>query len=314
MVLATITSGSYASAVMAEELAPNTRVAYGKAWANFTRWCDGRHLVPFDATDEDVSTWMVSLAKDGLHPGTVSIYKSGVNKAFELQGLRSPCKTPLIKATMRIVRRDYRQPSHAVAALVDWQVAKMIQRCPPTTIGRRDAAVLSVGFACALRRSELTALTVEDVRFLDDDLDRFSRMMVTVRQSKTDQQGVGQVIPVINGVNIVPILHLKRWLEISGIESGLIFRTLKRGGKVTDRGLHTSDVPRLIKHYAGMAGIDARRVSGHSLRAGFVTSAAMAQARPDKIMSVTRHTSIDMVMKYTRDANLFDSHAGEGFL
>ncbi len=319
MTLAVIEQTTYTSAVFAQELAPNTRAAYRKGWSSFCCWCADRGIEPLTATDEDVSGWMVCLARDGsngtpLHPGTVSLYKSGVNKMFEIHGLASPTKSPLIKATMKVLKRDHWQPSHAVQALRDFQVQRMIALCPSTLLGQRDSAILSIGFACALRRSELIGLRVGDLRFVDDEADQYARMMVTVRQSKTDQAGLGQVIPVINGTNITPISHLRRWLDNSGITEGYLFRAMKRGGHLRESGLHASDVPRLVKHYARLAGYDPTVYSGHSLRAGFVTSAAVHGARTDKIMAVTRHTSLDMVLKYTRDANLFDSHAGEGFL
>ena len=319
MTLAVIERPSYTSAIFAKELAVNTRLAYQKGWASFSEWCAERGQEPLKATDEDVSAWMIGLAQgeangSRLHPGTVQLYKSGVNKMFEVHGLASPCKSPLIKATMKVVKRDYWQPSRAVEALRDYQVQRMITLCPSSPIGYRDAAIMALGFACALRRSELIGLQVADCRFLDDETDQYARMIVTVRQSKTDQAGDGHTIPVINGNHITPITHLRRWLDSSGVAEGYLFRAMKRGGTLRESGLHTSDIPRLVKKYARMAGYDSRVVSGHSLRAGFVTSAAVHQARPDKIMAVTRHTSLDMIMKYTRDANLFDSHAGEGFL
>lgn len=314
MTLATMQQPSYAAMVFAEELAPNTRIAYRKGWTSFEQWCTAEAVEPLTATDEDVSRWMVHLAATRLHPGTISLYRSAVNKAFEVHGLPSPVKTPLIRATMKMVRRDYWQRSHAVEALRDYQVARMISRCPVSAIGYRDAAILALGFACALRRSELIGLDMADIRFLDDEADSFSRMIVTVRQSKTDQGGAGQSIPVINGNQIQPLTHLRRWLATAGITDGPVFRSMKRGGVIKESRLHNTDVPRIVKHYAKAAGYDPKVYSGHSLRAGFVTSAAVHQARPDKIMAITRHTSLDMVMKYTRDANLFEAHAGEGFL
>ena len=316
MTLPEIVRPSYASQVYGAELAPNTREAYRKGWERFERWCADEGVHPLRASDEDVSRWLIHLAAiGGLHPGSIGIYRSAVNKSYEIHGLSSPVKSPLVRATMRIVRRDYWQRSHAVEALRDHHVAKMISLCPSSLIGYRDAAILAIGFSCALRRSELIGLAVQDVRFLDDEEeDSHSKMIVTVRQSKTDQSGAGQSIPVIDGNKIRPITRLRRWLDRAEIAEGRIFRTMKRGGRVQSSGLHPSDVPRLIKHYAQLAGLDPGVFSGHSLRAGFVTSAAAHRVRPDKIMSITRHTSLDMVLKYTRDADLFDAHAGESFL
>ena len=307
--------------VFAQELAPNTRLAYAKGWRSFEDFCHGRGVEPLRADAAVVSEWLLYLTYDipqgrtkPLHPGTISLYKSGVNKAFEIAGFASPCDDPLVRATVKISRRDNPQPTRQVAALREYQVSAMLSASPATVIGQRDAALIALGYAAALRRSELIALQVKDVSFLDEETDAHARVLVTVRQSKTDQAGHGHVIPVINGTRIMPVTRLRRWLEASGISDGYLFRTMRRGGALRPNGLHTSDVPRIVKHYVGLIGGDSSVVSGHSLRAGFVTSAAAHQARIDKIMEVTRHTSIDMILKYTRDANQFDAHAGEGFM
>lgn len=78
--------------------------------------------------------------------------------------------------------------------------------------------------------------------------------------------------------------------------------------------MHHSDIPRIVKHYAGLIGLNPKDIAGHSLRAGFVTSAAVHHARLDKIMAVTRHRSPSTVMGYIRDADAFEDHAGQGFL
>ena len=245
----TLARNNYSQAIFAQELSENTRIAYKKGWESFVEYCAEIGVEPLQAAPQTVSSWMLYLSKTvsangvkPLHPGTISMYKSGVNKAFEVNGLLSPCKDPLVKATMKICRRENAQPSNAVAPLRDYQVKAMIEACPKTPIGYRDAAILAVGFACALRRSELIALQVADCRFLDEDADQYARMLVTVRQSKTDQAGRGQVIPVINGSNIMPITRLRRHLDASGITDGYLFRTMKRGGSL--RGRRTSHVGR----------------------------------------------------------------------
>ena len=111
-----------------------------------------------------------------------------------------------------------------------------------------------------------------------------------------------------------PIQRLQDWLEVSGITDGPVFQTMRRGGKLRGRPMHHSDIPRLVKHYAKLSGLDEKEISGHSLRAGFVTSAACHNARLDKIMEITRHTNPSTVMKYIRDADSFTDHAGEKFL
>ncbi|MDE2842168.1 MAG: site-specific integrase [Chloroflexota bacterium] len=199
-------------------------------------------------------------------------------------------------------------------ALREYHIEAMMQACPNTLIGKRDAAIIALGFAGALRRSELCGLHVDDLEFLDSGEAREDRMILTIRHSKTDQQGKGQRIPILDGNGIRPIERLRLWLESSGITSGPLFQTMKRGGYLRGNPLHHSDVPRIVKHYAALIGLDPKDVAGHSLRAGFVTSAAVHHARLDRIMSVTRHTNPSTVMRYIREADAFADHAGRHFL
>ena len=313
---------SFRQRMFALELAPNTRRAYQKGWDSFQSFCLTLGIEdPLDADEQTVAQWLVHISstpsKRGdkpLHPGTVKMYRSGVNKAFDIAGRQSPCRHPLVNATMKVVSRDNAQPSHVVQPLREYHVEAMLKACPSSPIGYRDAAMIALGFSAALRRSELIALQFDDVEFLDDEDDEETKLILHIRQSKTDQLARGHQIPVINGKRIRPVSRLNRWLNVSGVSDGFLFRTMKRGGTLRGKMLHNSDYPRIIKHYAALVGCDPKMVSGHSLRAGFVTSAASHRARIDKIMSVTRHTSIDMVMRYTRDADLFSDHAGAGFL
>ena len=185
----------------------------------------------------------------------------------------------------------------------------MLRSCGSGLHGVRDAALLSLGFAAALRRSELCALRVSDL-----ERNKAGGMTVHVRQSKTDPNGTGQKIAVIEGKSIRPIAHLERWLRESGIGEGFTFQTLLGGDTPSGRPLDPGDVARVVKRHARRTGLNPQEYSGHSLRAGFVTSAAAHHARLDKIMEVTRHKSAETVMKYIRDEESFVDHAGAAFL
>ena len=108
--------------------------------------------------------------------------------------------------------------------------------------------------------------------------------------------------------------RVRAWLKVAGIRDGFLFQTFRRGGLPSGRAIDHSEVPRLVKKYAAKIGLDPAEYSGHSLRAGFVTSAVAHRARLDKIMEVTRHKNPATVMQYIRDANAFESHAGADFL
>ena len=119
---------------------------------------------------------------------------------------------------------------------------------------------------------------------------------------------------VIEGRAIRPIQRVERWLRAARIRKGYIFQTLMRGGVPSGRPLDPGDVARIVKRHARRIGLNPREYSGHSLRAGFVTSAAVHHARIDKIMEVTRHRSAETVLKYMRDEESFVDHAGASFL
>ena len=119
---------------------------------------------------------------------------------------------------------------------------------------------------------------------------------------------------ILDGRTIRPVKRIRLWLESSGITRGPLFQTMKRGGHLRGKPMHHSDIPRILKCYAAHVGLDPKHIAGHSLRAGFVTSAAVHHARLDKIMAVSRHTNPATVMGYIRDADAFADHAGQSFL
>ena len=309
--------------VLSSAVAPNTRVAYSKGWACFTAYCTRERIAdPLSASPEIVARFLLDCAtrpRSGrttpLSMGTVFLYSSAVAKRFTEVGRTSPTHHPTVRATVRGLSRLKGTAPRRVKALREGHVRAMIAQCPDSVIGTRDAALLALGFAAALRRSELCALRVDDLTIIPPGREQHSsRMLLLIRRSKTDQNGKGQTIAVPEGKSIKPIDCVQAWLSAARITRGPLFRTMKRGGAVQERPLHHSDVPRLIKRYGALIGLDPRELSGHSLRAGFVTSAAAHHARLDKIMAVTRHTDPATVMNYIRDADAFCDHAGNAFL
>ena len=307
---------------LSSELSDNTRIAYQKGWSRFVEYCTAEHIAdPLSASPEEVARFFVHLATEpspasgvALSMGTVTLYKSAVNKKFVDAGGQSPTSHPVVRATLKGLARLKGSASRRVDALREYHIEAMLDACPDTVIGHRDAAIIAVGFAGALRRSEICNLNVDDVEFIDTEEDGGERMLLTVRRSKTDQIGAGQRIPIPDGRSIRPIRRLRLWLRLSGITKGPLFQTMKRGGHLRGKPMHHSDIPRIVKRYAALIGLNPKDIAGHSLRAGFVTSAAVHHARLDKIMEVTRHTNPATVLRYMRDADVFSDHAGQDFL
>lgn len=308
--------------VLSSALANNTRIAYDKGWRCLEDYCLNKGIDPFSATPEEIIDFIIELAtcpspKSGrnLSMGTIALYRSGINKKYAEIGKISPANHPRVNAVFKGLARIRGTASRQVKALREHHIKKMLDQCGDTLIGLRDAAIIAIGFAGALRRSEICGLTTDDVEFIKPLKGGDSKkMFIYIRRSKTDQQGKGQKIAIPEGKYLKPIERLQVWLQASGIVQGHLFQTMKRGGKLRGLPMHHSDIPRLVKHYAGLIGLDSKEVSGHSLRAGFVTSAAVHHARLDKIMEITRHSNPQTVMRYIRDADCFRDHAGEKFL
>src|SRR5690606_20413566 len=146
-----------------------------------------------------------------------------------------------------------------------------------------DRALLLVGFAGAFRRSELAALTVDDLTFGADGVD------VLIRRSKTDQEGQGQTVAIPHGLHLKPVEALRDWLSAAAITAGPIFRAVSRSGRLAEEAITGHTVANVVKRYAKLAGLEVSGFSGHSLRAGFVTSAADRGAYLNRIMDVSRH-------------------------
>ena len=172
----------------------------------------------------------------------------------------------------------------------------------------RDRALLLLGFASAMRRSELVALDIEDIEFVSEGL------RVTIRNSKTDQEGHGTVIAIPHGLVACPVAALTAWIEAAGIMAGPIFRPIAKGQHIQDTRLTDRSVANIIKAHAARAGLDPASFAGHSLRSGFLTSAAARGASIFKMANQSRHRSMDTLRGYVRDAEIFKDHAGTGLL
>jgi integrase len=184
----------------------------------------------------------------------------------------------------------------------------MIDAAAAGLMGARDRALMLLGFAGAFRRSELGALDVADCSFGRDGL------TVTLRRSKTDQEGAGRKVGIPYGSNpdTCPVRTLEAWLEAASIASGPVFRSISRHGKLQPGVLSPIDVARVVKKLAERAGLDPAKYAGHSLRAGHATSAAIAGASERSIMNQTGHRSVQMVRRYIRDGILFrENSAGK---
>lgn len=286
---------------IAAALSENTRRAYQGDLQDFLNWGGS---VPCTS---DVLAGYIADRADTLSPHSITRRVVGISRAHVSQGLPDPAKHDLVRVVLRGVRKTHGKPQRQAAPLLKQDLLTLLPLMQGTK-GVRDRALILLGFAAALRRSELVAIDVQDLQFVCEGL------VVSLRKSKTDQEGEGRKIGVPNGRTAgCPVKAVQYWLEHGQITSGPIFRSVTKGGKVNAERLTAQSVSLVIKGYTQAAGLPAADFSGHSLRSGLVTSAAQAGVATHKIMAQTGHRSVDMLNRYIRDGNLFVDNAA-GFL
>lgn len=292
-----------------QSLSVATRKAYASDFKIFTAWCAARGMSSLPAAPETVAGFLADQADGGHAASTLNRRLAAIQYAHQAAGHASPTAHKGVAATLKGIRRTHgAAPAKKHAATADL-VKEMVRRCPDTLTGRRDRALLLLGFAGAFRRSELVALNVHDLAFVDAGL------RIVIRKSKTDQEGVGQSIAIPHGsVLFCPVKAVQAWLATAGIKAGPIFRAVGKGSRIGQTALSDKSVANRVKHYAGQVGLDAADFAAHSLRAGFVTCAAEAGASIFKLAEVSRHRSTDVLAGYVRSANLFKDHAGADLL
>lgn len=273
-----------------------TRKAYDSDIKDFTAWAQTNSLQTLPASIEAVVLYVTELSGRGLKPASISRKVAAIKHNHRQGGLQSPTDSEPVKAAVAGIKRTKGAVQRQVSPATIEVVEKLLATCDDTQTGHRDQALIALGFGAALRRSELASLRVEDIQVTDKGL------VVRLPKSKTDQEGRGQEVAVLDGSRLQIKRLLGDWLEVSGITSGQVF-------PLTDR-----HIANIIKTRAKAAGLDANQFSGHSLRAGFLTSAANAGADLFRMMDVSRHRSINTVRGYVRKAQQFDNHAGAAFM
>jgi len=210
-----------------------------------------------------------------------------------------------VSETLKGIRRAIGTAQHGKKPLLTADIRRIIARCPKSLRGRRDCALLLIGFAGAFRRSELAAIEVSDISYSKAGL------VIDLRRSKTDQQARGLQVGIPFGENAAtcPVRALRRWLKESRVKSGRLFRAISRHGHISPRGLNRASIGWILKRAAQRAGMKTRPLGGHSLRAGCVTQAAMNGANEWDIMRQTGHKSAETLAKYIRIGQMFTHNA-----
>jgi len=295
------TLDAYAPAVQVAieaSLSANTRRAYASAWAQFRAWCEDQGVPAMPASPATLASYLTDGAARGLKASTLSQSRAAITAAHRAAGRPDPGDSELVRHTVRGILRTIGSMQQGKSPVMRGQLHGVLVGLDRSGLaGSRDAALLLAGFAGGFRRSELAALTVDDLRFHDEGL------TITIRRSKTDQtgQGMKKHLPAVGG-ELCPVEAMRDWLDAAGIQSGAVFRKIDRWGKLGSRALTGGAVARVVKAGAKRAGMDPRQYSGHSLRSGFATSALMAGEQALDVAAQTGHRSLDTLKRYVRDA------------
>ena len=222
-----------------------------------------------------------------------------ISVMHQRHGYPSPTVSPAVREVAKGIRRQTGSAQRRVAPTVIGDIRRMLAHLPDNLLATRDRALLLIGFAGALRRSELVAIDVEDIT------DRPEGLAATLRRSKTDQEGAGRIVAIPYGTETCPVTALRTWTEEAGITTGPVFRPIDRHENISATRLSDRAVALVLKRRAAAAGLDPAAYSGHSLRAGFATTAAAHGATERAIANQTGHRSMEVLRRYIRDGALF---------
>ena len=290
-------------ALISNSLSPATRRAYRSDMAHYQA---SGGIIP--STPETVAEYLAGLAETHT-VATISRRLASLAKAHRAIGAEDPTKAEIVKSTMRGIRRRIGTAQREAKPVLREDLFAMLERMDDSMKGRRDKALLLLGFAGAFRRSELVSLDVADIEHVRQGI------VVTLKRSKTDQTGAGRKIGIPFGrTRWCPVKHLTDWLDHAGIEGGPIFRSINRHGHVADQRLSGEAVSIIVKDSAEAAGFDRTGYSGHSLRAGLATCAVIAGVSTISIRRTTGHASEAMLARYVRIGDMFTDNAAAALL
>tara|TARA_R110002096_G_scaffold418439_1_gene622496 strand:+ start:3160 stop:4269 length:1110 start_codon:yes stop_codon:yes gene_type:complete len=306
------TARDYARAAVSE----NTLAAYASDWAAFASWCRMRGADPQPPSPELIGLYIADLAApDGKAPAlsvsSIERRLSGLTWGYVQRGFSLDRKNRHIASVLAGVRRKHARPPVQKEAILPEDIRDMLATLPHDLRGLRDRAILLIGFAGGLRRSEIVSLdhgkddTPDSggwVQVLEDGA------LITLR-GKTGWREV----EIGRGSNdqTCPVHALTQWLHYGRIDFGPIFVSVSRNGlKATMDRLSDKHVARLIKQTVEEAGLrpelsKAERLqlySGHSLRAGLASSAEVDERYVQKQLG---HASAEMTRRYQRRRDRF---------
>ena len=262
-------------------IAPNTERAYKTATQKLEAWLDGQNL-----TDGLLATYITELHRQGKSPSTIAQVVAAVK--WTASKSRIDVVGEITQGTLAGIRREGRDRGRGQVEGLIWQDVERIvafAEADKTIAGLRDSAMIRLMSDCLLRVSEVVMVEVGDL----------NKTTLTVRQSKTDQEGHGESLYVCASTRRV----IKQYRQKAGIESGVLFRQIRRGDHVQSDGLTDFSARRIIQKRSIDAGVEGF-ISGHSLRVGSAVSLARAGASVVDMQVAGRWKSSQMPAHYAK--------------
>ena len=287
----------------------NTIRAYKSDFNDFGLFCVQNGFKSLPSEPNIVSLYLTYLSTKDNKMSTLKRRLVSIGVIHKLKGHYLDTKHPsIIENIMGIKRRkgSYQKGKKPLLISSLKKIINVIDQQNKEEIKKlRDRSIILIGFSGGFRRNEIVSLDYDDLNFVQEGL------KITIKRSKSDQFGEGFVkaLPYFERSQYCPVVSLKKWIEISKITSGPVFRRFIKGLRLSENRLTDQTVALLIKEYLNLAGIDSKNYSGHSLRSGFATSAAESGVEERNIMAMTGHKSTEMVRRYIKDANLFKNNA-----
>jgi len=289
--------------------ANNTIRAYRSDFKDFIAFCAKNGFKSLPTEPKVVSLYLTHLSIAAAKMSTLRRRLVSIGVIHKLKGHYLDTKHPIIIENLMGISRkkgNYQRGKKPILinhlkAIVDAINKEKTEEIKKT----RDKAIILIGFGGGFRRTELISIDYEDLEFVPEGV------KIIIKRSKTDQFGEGMIkgLPYFSNQIYCPVVHLKKWLEISNIKSGAVFRKFNKGFSLSDNRLTDQTVAILLKCYLGIAGIENKNYSGHSLRSGFATVSAESGADERSIMAMTGHKTTQMVRRYIKEANLFKNNA-----
>jgi len=288
--------------------ANNTVRAYKSDFNDFGLFCVQNGFKSLPSEPKIISLYLTHLSTKNIKMSTLKRRLVSIGVIHKLKGHYLDTKHPLIIENILGIKRRKGSNQKGKKPLLINNLKQIINVIDDQKINEikkiRDRSILLIGFSGGFRRNEIVSLNFDDLDFVTEGL------KITLRRSKTDQFGEGLLkgLPYFNNAKYCPVRSIQKWLNITKINSGPLFRRFSKGLKLLENRLSDQTVALLIKEYLNLAGVDSKNYSGHSLRSGFATSAAESGAEERSIMAMTGHKSTEMVRRYIKEANLFKNN------